>query len=568
MAGSVAAPADPRARAASAALVAAAILVGTFAVCHRQLLSGFTLLQVFPQDPLFQAWTLEHLWLWIAGAPGHAELWSPPTFHPRPGVLAFGDPMLGLFPFYGLARALGGDPYLAYALAAIGALALTFVAHFWLYRAGFDLPARWAALGAYLVAYGAPRAAALNHPHQFAQFPAAVALLAFVRALDLRRGPCERSAWAAALPLLLVVQLWANVYLGVLAGILLLGAAATALCGRDGRRAVAGLGRQGAAAALLGSLLAALLAMPLAVGLAGSYGELAGPPAEEVDLYLPRLASWLNPGPDHLLEPWLAGALGLTGGSTVEWAHRLGVGLLTTVLVLAGLVAARHDARLRWVAGGVAGLVLVSLRIDGVGALWNGLIALVDPLRSLRVVGRVGLVALALWGAALAHAAWRLETRARRALLALLVVFVVVEQVSMQPAFELAPRRQRALAIAAAVPPDCDSFYYSAIRTRGRAASSTPREGAVHQVDAMWAALAAARPTLNGYSSHGPPDWPLWGVVSDGSAEALAATRSRLADWVARSGLDGETVCWLRGKVRRQSFESIVLERIVAPRRR
>ncbi|MBZ0090184.1 MAG: hypothetical protein K8H90_07385, partial [Thermoanaerobaculia bacterium] len=243
------------ARIPTPALLICLALVGTFAVFHRQLLSGFELLQVFPQDPLFQNWILEHDWLWFTGAPGHSDFWSPPFFHPRTATLAYSDPMLGLLPLYGLARALGGDPYLAYALAAIGAAALTFFAHFWLYRAGLELPTRWAAFGAYLVAYGAPRAAALNHPHLYAHYPSAVALLAFLRALDPRRPPRERATWAAALPLLVAVQLYANVYLGVLSALLLLFAGAAALIDREGRRGVATLGWRGTAAATLGVIL-------------------------------------------------------------------------------------------------------------------------------------------------------------------------------------------------------------------------------------------------------------------------------------------------------------------------
>jgi hypothetical protein len=545
------------------------ILAGTFAVFHSQLLTGFTVLQVFPQDPLFQNWVLEHEWLWLTGAPLHSDFWSPPIFHPRPGALAFGDPMLGLLPFYAVARLAGGGPYLAYALAAIGALALTFAAHLWLYRAGFDLPARWAALAAFLVAYGAPRAAALNHAHLFAHYPSAVALLAFLRALDLRLAARERALWAAALPPLVAVQLYANVYLGALSALFFLFAATAALIDRDGRQGLVGLGRRGYLALASGVAAAAVLLLPLARGLAGSYGEIAGPPLAEIALYLPRPASWLNVGPESLLEPWLPAALGVLEASPVEWAHRLGIGLVTSALVAAGLVAAWRDRRLRWLAGGVAGLALVSLRVDALGSLWSGLLAVVDPLRSLRVVGRVGLVALALWGAALAHGVRNLSTRVRPPLLVLLLALVALEQVAIQPAFELAQRAERAREIAAAVPPDCDSFYYSSIRLRARPGGLPGlRENALHQVDAMWAALAARRPTLNGYSSHGPPDWPLAPLTSGGGAEDLADSRARLRAWIQHAGLDDQTVCWVRGSIRRREIESIEVERFVGSERR
>jgi hypothetical protein len=318
-----------------------------------------------------------------------------------------------------------------------------------------------------------------------------------------------------------------------------------------------------------GVAAAAVLLLPLARGLAGSYGEIAGPPLAEIALYLPRPASWLNVGPYSLLEPWLAAALGPLEASPVEWAHRLGIGLVTSALVAAGLVAAWRDPRLRWLAGGVAGLALVSLRVDALGSIWSGFLAVVDPLRSLRVVGRVGLVALALWGAALAHGVRNLSTRVRPPLLVLLLALVALEQVAIQPAFELGPRAERAREIAAAVPPDCDSFYFSSIRPR--AATGSPsglRENALQQVDAMWAAIAAGRPTLNGYSSHGPPDWPLAPLASGGAAEDLADSRARLNAWTERAGLANETVCWIRTSIRRMRIESVEVERFDGSGRR
>ena len=84
----------------------------------------------------------------------------------------------------------------------------------------------------------------------------------------------------------------------------------------------------------------------------------------------------------------------------------------------------------------------------------------------------------------------------------------------------------------------------------------------------MWAALAARRPTLNGYSSHGPPDWPLAPLTSGGGAEDLADSRARLNAWIEHAGLDDQTVCWVRGSIRGRAIESIEVERFVGSERR
>lgn len=541
----------------------AAVLVGTFSVFHRQILAGFASLQTLPQDPLFQNWALEHGWRWLSGAPLARSLWSPPFFHPDPGGLAFADPQFGLLLFYAPARAFGAAPHAAYALAAIAALAVTFAAFRWLYRGVFELPAGGATLGAYLVAYGAPRAAALNHCHFFAHFPTAGALGALAVAADARRDPRHRVAGCGALPVLVALQVYANVYLGFLLGLLVALAALPIALDREARRALAGLGRRGVAAALGGALAAALLLAPLGAALGRAQRDVAAPPAPEIALYEPRPGSWLNTGETHLLEPWLATLPGIALDTPVPWAHSLGVGLFTTALVLAGAWLGRGERPGRWLGPATLLLALATLRIDGVGSLWTPIYGALEPLRALRVVSRVGLVALPFAGVALGRLWARLAPAVARPILGLTLALILLEQVRIQPAFEVEFRDRRAREIAAALPADCDSFYYSPIRSElvGRRAPDS-RDGATHQVDAMWAAFAAQRPTLNGYSSHGPRDWPLSALLLIEPGD-VAPLRARLADWIDRRGLGDETVCWLRAKIAKGRIESTEIERFL-----
>ena len=497
----------------------------------------------------------------MSGAPLARDLWSPPLFHPEPGGLAFADPQFGLLVFYAPARALAASPHVAYALAAMAALAATFVAFRRLYRGAFDLPAPAATLGAWLVAYGSPRAAALNHSHLFAQLPTALALHALLAACDDRRALRSRYRWAAALPLAVALQIWANIYLGALLALLIALAAVPLALDARGREALRALGRRGAAALLAGALAAGLLLAPLAAALASARTRVAGPSAAEIALYQPRPGDWLNPGGFNLVEPWLERALGVERQAPVEWAHRLGLGLFTSALVCAGIVLGRERPPFRWLGGATLLLALIALRVDGIGSFWTPLYQFFEPLRALRVVSRVGLLALPLAGAALALASTRLARRVSRPVIALALAMVVAEQVQVQPAFPLAPRDQRARAIAAAIPPDCDSFFYSPVRSElaGRQPPAD-RESAIHQVDAMWAAFASERPTLNGYSSHGPRDWPLTKLVLIEERD-LPELRGALLDWIDRRGLRHETVCWLRARVRRERLETVEIER-------
>ncbi len=542
----------------------AATILGVVSVFHEQLRSGFDRLQVYPQDPLFQNWTLEHVWSWLRGTPLAADLWTPPFFHPTPGALALSDPQFGLQIFYGPARLLGAAPHLAYTLAAMAALATTFVAFHWLLRGVLALPMRGATIGAYLIAFGSPRAVTLNHPHQFVQFPSALALGAALLALDERRAPRTRQLAAATVAPAVALQLVANVYLGPLVGMLLVAFAVILGCSREGRRRIATLGARGALAVTTGALVATLIVAPLAAPFAAANQATGGPTAAEIALYEPRPASWLNPGAEHLVSPWLERALGLERVAPVQWAHRLGVGLFTTALVLAGAVLSWREPRLRWLGGATICLALATLRIDGWGSLWSIGAQELDPLRALRVISRVGLAALPSAGIALALAWQHLERRSSRAVLALATVAVLAEQVQIQPSFELEPRRQRARQIAAAIPADCDSFYYSPVRLDLPARRpGARRDSADHQVDAMWAALAAGRPTLNGYSSHPPADWPLYPPVIL-RPEDVDDLRFRLGLWIDRRGLGDETVCWIRARILRRRVQEVEVERLGA----
>ena len=148
---------------------------------------------------------------------------------------------------------------------------------------------------------------------------------------------------------------------------------------------------------------------------------------------------------------------------------------------------------------------------------------------------------------ALVHGLRRLGAGgARRAFVAVVGAFVVLEQSQSHPAFEVAPLFERARQIASFVPADCDSFLYTLYRPqlapRGRSRSNLDQQ--YSHVLAMWAALQLGKPTLNGYSGFPPPDWTIWpsNLVLPGE---LDDQRQGLGRWILKTGLENETVCWV-----------------------
>ncbi|MEZ5314327.1 MAG: hypothetical protein R2862_12145 [Thermoanaerobaculia bacterium] len=121
----------------------------------------------------------------------------------------------------------------------------------------------------------------------------------------------------------------------------------------------------------------------------------------------------------------------------------------------------------------------------------------------------------------------------------------------------------RAAAIAANVPADCDSFLYT--RYHPNLARRHPRihdrDHQTQQVDAMWAAIAAEKPTFNGYSGYAPTGWPLWPVILV-SEQELGYQRRELEEWIDRHDLGDETVCWVVLRFRIDQVASARVERI------
>ena len=89
-------------------------VLGLILAGYPTLLSGFADVQGGLGHPLLVNFTLEHSFRWVAGMPLAEDFWSPPIFHPMPGVAAFTDLLLGAAPLYWPWRWLGLGPHTAF----------------------------------------------------------------------------------------------------------------------------------------------------------------------------------------------------------------------------------------------------------------------------------------------------------------------------------------------------------------------------------------------------------------------------------------------------------------------
>ena len=522
----------------------AALLLGTLGLAlffRFELASGFATVKGHQFDDRQALWVLEWIARCVSGDPLCSDVWSAPFFHPAPGALAFGDPTLGLGWIYAGVRALGPSPAPAFVITQMLMLALAYLAALWMLRWALCLPVLPAALGAFLFAYGAPIAAQADHPHLFALFPIPILVGALARLLEETDHRRRRSMWILATAAW-VAQAYLNLTLFWLTSFVIVCLLLAGLALRSTRAVLLGAARQDLAPALTAAALAGAAVYPLLRRMGETQLLVGGArtTAQWLD-FAPQPESWLNVGAQN----WVWGFLSAwppIRDLPFAWEHELGVGLLTTAACLGGAWLGRRRPALLalFLAAGVAGLL--TLRWPGGWTLWTAIHAFWPGAQSVRALGRFSLVLLAPAALALALAAERLLSRGPRGAFAMLAAVVLLEQQRSFDTSEPAVAEARVAALAAVVPADCPSFFWS---PRGSRGSSTELSPAITQVDAMWAAFATGKPTVNGYTSYAPPGWYDLHRHRVDTRPRRAQLRDYLSYWAAQSGAARGEICWI-----------------------
>lgn len=524
-------------------------LGGLVAAFHPTFTSGFATVQGYPgNDPRLVAFLLEHGYRWLAGFAGHADLWSPPIFHPQAGVAGYSELLIGVAPPYWLARAAGASPLVAYQLWMLACWSLNFVAGYALLRALLRVGRGPASAGAYLFAFGSARMATMMHQQLVPYFYPALAIVAADRLLrDDGLGTRARFAWVAAFAAALVLQFYTALYTLYFFLLALLAALAWGLAlPRLRRPLVAALVRNRSALAACGAV--ALLAVaPLALRYLGAASEV-GVRAYDPER-LPRLASWLLMGPGNALWGWVDRLPRFAPWSRPM--HHNGLGLVTLGLAAVGLWRARRTAVVTVLVLATATVLVLTLRLPGDLSLWPLTRRLVPGGEAIRAVARVG--ALLLFPGAAGLALFLEQQRGRWPAVVLVGVAALtfVEQQNVSYGFDRRFVEWRIARIAATVERSCRSFF---LVSTGVASDHDLDD------DAMWVALATGIPTVNGRSGAVPPGYALERATVASPADR-ARLEGALASWRTRHALDAREVCWVEVDRRAEAAAWASLER-------
>jgi hypothetical protein len=504
---------------------------------HPIVLSGFGRMETDPGDARHLNYVLEHGFQWLAGNPAHRQFWSPPVFYPETNTAAYSETLFGTLPLYAVWRIAGCAPDTSLQWWTLTVSLINFCCAYLFLAKVLRLGTLPGCLGAFLFSFGSSRIVQSGHqqllPHFFTVGVAAGLVTMFRE--DFARERWSRRASGLALFFgSLLGQFYACFYLFWMLCLVLLIAGVLALGSRDLRsrliRLLSGSWRE----FLIGGALALLAAAPAVIHYRDAARQIGFRTASQAAQMLPSLASWLDQGPYN----WVYAGLWRRSGApqlSFEWEKRLGIGLVTTMLVAYGFMwdRRRSAVRLLWVTT-LAVIVLVTVWPADISA-WHLVFRVIPGAKAIRAVGRIGLVLLLPACIGLALAFERLSRSRWKVVTYALAAIVILEQGQNMPSYDKEPERRRVEQLARQIPNGCESFY----------AAFPPTDRPVWQnhLDAMWAGLVVSRPTVNGYSSNLPPGWlPLLDnrVGRAGDEERL---RTILARWLSAFGRNPDTNC-------------------------
>lgn len=485
---------------------------------------------------------LEHAYGWLRGRPLHERLWDPAIFYPAENVLAYSDLMLSFEPFYGMWRLAGAEPEQAMLCWLLSVCVLNYVVAYVFLRRVVEASTLGSASGAFLLSFAASRIQQIVHPQLLPAFyvvGAVAAVWLYFRRLARQEEPSRtwrRRLWIVVFFTCLTAQFYGAFYMAYFLLLGLFFALVFAFLWSTSRRMVVETVRRDAWLLFLCTTMSGLVLYPVIshyLLLAGTVGYRSW---TEVQPFLPRLQSWLFVGEDSYFYGWMAN-LPLWANLPKAHEQAMGVGPLTSFLVLAGYYQKRCRLFALILAGTTLALILVTVSIGGHSA-WQVAWAWLPGASALRAISRLGLILLVPAAIGLALALSALTERGRYGLALSFLVISCAEQARQLTTYHWQNNRHYVDAIEEKIDKSMDAFVISA------------RDPKLHrtllQLDAMFASLQSGVPTINGYSGNAPPAWyeSFWDSDTTTPHQRERFQRS-LDAWAARHDLDREKIQWI-----------------------
>jgi hypothetical protein len=398
-----------------------------------------------------------------------------------------------------------------------------------------------------LFAFNSHRISQLGHPQLISQFYTLLFLWGVIRWV--RDGERAHWKWIALAVLGFLLQLYSAFYLGwfIFLGSFVAGIfiwrdperkTACMIAIRTHRRELAWIGAA-----------TVLLLIPFVRVHGAAAREMGLRHWGDVCAMLPRPHSWFYLGEGSWLYSWQDALRWFrsvpheesrlwTTGLPMRHEHRIGIGLLTSVLSLVGVYRLRQH---RWF--GLMFPLILTIALATTAwfhyrvTFWHLPFYLLPGANGVRALARVIMLLII----PLSLGLGLFLDRLRPAVAWALVLLCLMEQGRTTPSYAKNYARQRVREVIESIPAGCRFFLY--------APTDRGQEGADHaaQMDAMWASLETGVPTLNGLSGGEPRTWHLqWIMVR--TPEDSIRLRDAAHAWLKQQGMSAEGLCVVEGK--------------------
>lgn len=515
------------------------LLLGLLAAFHPTVLSGLSLMQTDPGDTRVFNYILEHSFQWLQGNPLYSSFWSPPIFYPAVNTAAYQDILLGSAPLYWLFRLSGFLPDTSLQLWMMGVLTLDYLAALWLLRIVMRLSVSASIAGSYLFAFAGIRISQCGHQQLFPQFFSVVAIISLFKIFagtttGTKSAEDGNGFWVVLFAGSIVLQLYAGIYLGWFFCLGLLVCFMVAVVYGKTRGEIVHVARTHAGTIVLAVFLSAAALSWMGYHYYEGFSQVGGRTWEETATMIPRLKSWLNMSPDNWVYGWTRHFIDFSV-TNMEHEHRIGLGIVTLGMCLAGLVRMAKETWGKVMVISTIIIVLVALMYPYDWSPWKLVWKSVPAAGAIRAVTRIALLLLIPLSIAVALYVHHLKSRV---LTVAALLILCLEQGQTTLAFEKNVIRRRVASIASMIPQGSQAFYYAPQVT----SFVKPRPLWENQLDTMWAQMIAGVPTINGYSANLPAGWaPLNDLVQRSQWDA-ARIREAVDRWIKQNNVPLEGI--------------------------
>jgi hypothetical protein len=514
------------------------------------LLTGLARIQGDTGDTRLINYILEHGYRWLVSMPGHKNLWNPAFFYPIKNTLAYSDTLLGVLPFYVIWRILGIQPDTAFQLWWLTISSLNYVAFYFFLRSCFRLTPLASASGSFLFSFGGPQVAQVGHQQLFAHFYIVVGIYALVRVFQINQdstNPKKPIFWIPVFFGCLIAQIYAGFYFGWFFLLSLGVALLWAILIPSYRVPLLSLLRNQIALFTISLLFSVVALIPMISHYLAAAKIIGYPDSSQVSLMTPRLYSWIYSGPFSWLYKWMF-YIEPFKSLYMDQEHRLGLGFVTSIVVLYGLYYRRNHTLVHLLII-ISITIFLSVTMFPFGlSLWRFISEIIPGAKAIRAVARIGILLLIPASLGLAFFIQRAQSTGATWIALIIIIVCVLEQGETTPSFNKYSLRSHIKSISEKVNPDCKAFLYAPYR-----ALQSPKIPLIvwnikNNIDAMWAQVETGIPTINGYSGYNPPGWS-FSEVNFQSQEDKQTLKYSLSKWCNTWNLDLKSICWIETPV-------------------